>query len=122
MKICFRDGHCRDKFPLSDSRATRIFEKIHCDLRGPYRHVSSCGARYFFTIIDDFSRAVLIYLMEDKIEVFRMFMMFVAMVDRQFSQTIRVLQSDNETEFNCLLDFFSATGISFKTSCVATPQ
>ncbi|XP_060675585.1 uncharacterized protein LOC132804998 [Ziziphus jujuba] len=42
--------------------------------------------------------------------------------DRQFSQTVKVVQSDNGTEFQCLLDYFSATGILFQTSCVGTPQ
>ena len=51
-----------------------------------------------------------------------MFMSFVAMVDWQFSQTIKVVQSDNGTEFNCLIDYFNATGILFQTSCVGTPQ
>nr|CAN82171.1 hypothetical protein VITISV_040546 [Vitis vinifera] len=121
-EICFRAKHPRDKFPLSDNKATRIFEKIHCDLWASYKHVSSCGARYFLTIVDDFSRAVWIYLLVDKTEVFRMFMSFIAMVDRQFSQTVKVVQSDNGTEFKCLLDYFSATGILFQTSCVGTPQ
>ena len=121
-EVCMRAKHSRDKFPLSDNKASRIFEKIHCDLWGPYRHVSSCGARYFLTIVDDFSRAVWIYLLVDKLEVFQMFMSFVAMVDRQFSQTIKVVQSDNGTEFNCLIDYFNATGILFQTSCVGTPQ
>ena len=72
---------------------------------GPYRHVSSSAARYFLTIVDDFSRVVWTYLLIDKLEVFDMFMSFVAMIDRQFSQTIQVVQSDNGTEFNCLLDW-----------------
>ena len=117
-----RAKHPRDKFPLSDNKASRIFEKIHCDLWGPYHHVSSCGARYFLTIVDDFSRAVWIYLLVDKTEVFSMFMAFVAMVDRQFNHTIKVVQSDNGTEFNCLIDYFTATGILFQTSCVDTLQ
>ncbi|KAH7560579.1 hypothetical protein JRO89_XS10G0048100 [Xanthoceras sorbifolium] len=37
-EICFRAKHPRDKFPLSDNKATRIFEKIHCDLWGLYKH------------------------------------------------------------------------------------
>ncbi|XP_057520839.1 uncharacterized protein LOC130801095 [Amaranthus tricolor] len=81
-----KDG---DKFPLSDNKASRIFEKVHCDLWGLYRHPSSCDARYFLTIVDDFSRAVWLYLVIDKTEVFNMFMSFVAMIDRQFSQTIK---------------------------------
>ena len=82
--ICFRAKHSRDNFPLSDGRASRIFEKVHCDLWGAYRHESSCGARYFLIVVDDYFRAVWIYLLMDKTEVFRMFMSFVALVNRQF--------------------------------------
>ncbi|XP_021772819.1 uncharacterized protein LOC110736809 [Chenopodium quinoa] len=52
-EVCMRAKHPRDSFPLSDNKASRIFEKIHCDLWGPYRHVSSCGARYFLTLQRD---------------------------------------------------------------------
>ena len=79
-EVCFRAKHPRDKFNLSDNRASRIFEKVHCDLWGPYRHPSSCDARYFLTIVDDFSRAVWLYLMIDKTEVFNMFMSFYLIV------------------------------------------
>ena len=72
--------------------------------------------------MDDYSRAVWIYLLVDKTEVFHMFMRFVSMVDRQFSQTIKIVQSDNGTEFNCLYDYFVANGIIFQTSCVGTSQ
>ena len=99
-ETCFRSKHSR-----SNSKASRIFEKIHCNLWGPYRHVSSNGARYFLTIVDDYSRAVWTYLLVDKVEVLSMFMSFVAMVQCQFSQTIKIVQSDNGTEFRCLLDF-----------------
>nr|GMC80250.1 Retrovirus-related Pol polyprotein from transposon TNT 1-94 [Ipomoea batatas] len=105
-EVCFRAKQPREKFPLSNNRASRIFEKIQCDLWGPYRHQSSCGARYFFTTIDDYSRAVWIYLLIDKTEVLKMFLSFVAMIDRQFSQSIKVVQSDNGAEFKCLRAFF----------------
>lgn len=83
-EICFRAKHPRDKFPLSDNRASCIFEKVHCDLWGSYRHSSSCGARYFLTLVDDYSRVVWIYLLVDQTEVFCMFTAFIAMVERQF--------------------------------------
>ncbi|XP_074318261.1 uncharacterized protein LOC141655061 [Silene latifolia] len=47
----------RNSFTLNDKHASAMFELIHCDLLGPYRIVSSCGAKYFRTIVDDFSRA-----------------------------------------------------------------
>ena len=121
-EVCFRAKHPRDRFYLSENKASRIFEKVHCDLWGPYRHPSSCDARYFLTIVDDYSHAIWLYLMIDKTEVFRMFMSFVAMINRQFSQTIKIVQSDNGTEFQCLLGYFNDNGILFQTSCVGTPQ
>ena len=121
-EVCFRAKHPRSKFLISDHKASRIFGKVHCDLWGPYKHVSSCGAKYFLTLVDDYSRAVWVYLLIDKTEVFTMFMAFIAMIHRQFSQTIQVVQSDNGTEFNCLKDYFTANGILFQTSCVNTPQ
>ncbi|XP_057543915.1 uncharacterized protein LOC130823315 [Amaranthus tricolor] len=121
-EVCFCSKHHRDKFSLSANSCSPIFEKIHCDLWGPYRHESSCGARYFLTIVDVFSRAVWIYLLIDEKEVFQMFMAFVAMVDRQFGQSITIVQSDNGSEFKCLIDYFRDNGILFQTSCVGTPQ
>ena len=67
--VCQRAKQRRDKFSVSDNKTSGIFELVHCDLWGPYRTVSSCGASYFLTIVDDFSRAVWIYLLADKKEV-----------------------------------------------------
>lgn len=89
---------------------------------GSFYTISSCGARYFLTIVDDYSRAVWVYLLIDKKEVFKMFMSFIALVDRQFNKNIRFVQSDNGTEFNSLKDYFMENGILFQSSCVGTPQ
>ena len=51
-----------------------------------------------------------------------MFLMLVAIVERQLSQTMKIVQSDNDSEFNFLRDCFHTTGIIFQTSCVGTPQ
>ena len=77
-----------DKFPVSEYNAYAIFELIHCDLWGPYGTISSCGASYFFTIIDDFSRAVWIYLLVDK-EVPNILKMFFSMVERQLISKLK---------------------------------
>ncbi|CAH9143337.1 unnamed protein product [Cuscuta epithymum] len=120
--ICFRAKQTRDSFPDSNNKTSRIFELIHCDLWGPYNTPSSCGAKMFLTIVDDYSRAVWIYLLLDKTEVFKMFMAFIAMVERQFSKKVCIVRSDNGTEFNRLKQFFRTSGIIFQTSCVGTPQ
>jgi hypothetical protein len=35
--VCQREKQSRDNFPLSNNKATSIFELIHCDLWGPYQ-------------------------------------------------------------------------------------
>lgn len=84
-------------FPVSDSKASRTFEIIHCDLWGPYNTVSSCGARYFLTLVDDFSRAVWVILLIDKTEVNKMFLNFFSMIERQFNAKVQTVRSDNGT-------------------------
>ena len=56
---------------MSTHNATSSFDLLYCDLWGPYRTPSSCDASYFLTIMDDFSRAIWIYLLADKREVVR---------------------------------------------------
>ena len=65
--VCHQAKQCRNKFPISNTRAaTCRFEIIDCDLWGKYHTPSSCGATYFLTL-DDYSKAVWVYLLFDKI-------------------------------------------------------
>ena len=57
-EVSFRAKQTREKFPLSEHKASSAFELIHCDLWGPYKTPSTCGAFYFLTIIDDYSCVV----------------------------------------------------------------
>ncbi|GAA0151182.1 transmembrane signal receptor [Lithospermum erythrorhizon] len=120
--VCHQAKHTRDTFITSEHKATCTFELIHYDLWGPYHTPSSCGARYVLTIVDDYSRAVWLFLLIDKTEVLKYFMQFFALVDRQFNAKVRFVCSDNGTEFLSLRDYFSKNGIVFQTSCVGTPQ
>lgn len=120
--VCLRSKQTRNPFPDSYNKASSSFELIHCDLWGPYRTLVFCGSRYFFTTVDDYSRAVWLYLLPDKLEVSDRLQEFVALVKRQFNCDIKTLRSDNGTEFMCLSKFFRKEGIIHETSCVGTPQ
>jgi hypothetical protein len=120
--ICLRAKQSRDNFPVSEKKAATPFHLIHCDLWGPYRNATFCGARYFLTIVDDFSRAVWIYLLIDKTEVSKYLYQFLAMVERQFCTQVKIIRSDNGTEFTCMKQNFRDCGIIHETSCVGTPQ
>ena len=121
-EVCFKSKQTREVFYESSNKATESFGLIHVDLWGPYRIPSSCGATYFLTIVDDFSRAVWIYLLLEKSEVRTVLPNFCALVQRQFNKAVKIVRSDNGSEFMCLSRYFSENGIIHQTSCVARPQ
>lgn len=120
--VCFRAKQTRETFSLSNARAIKPFELLHCDVWGPYRYQSTCGAYYFLTSVDDYSRAVWIFLMASKAEVNTLVQNFFNMVHTQFQGILQVFRSDNGTEFKPLIPFFRAKGVIYQTSCPYTPQ
>jgi len=46
--ICLCAKHPWESFPISKTKTFDIFQLIHCDLWGPYRTPTFCGARYFW--------------------------------------------------------------------------
>jgi hypothetical protein len=89
---------------------------------GSFRTRASCGAIYFLTIVDDCSRAVWVYLLKTKDEVSHIIKQFFAMVHRQHNKQIKVLRSDNGTEFQGLKNYFQENGVIHQTSIRYTPQ
>lgn len=83
---------------------------------------SSHGASYFLTIVDDFSRTVWTFLLLEKSDVKKFIQSFCTYTKTQFGKTIKMVRSDNGTEFTCLADFFKSKGIIHQNSCVGTPQ
>ncbi|GJZ21031.1 ribonuclease H-like domain-containing protein [Tanacetum coccineum] len=67
-EVCHRAKQTRESFPLSDHKSKNPGELVHFDLWGPYRVTSKEGYKYFLTIVDDFSRAVWVYLIKSKDE------------------------------------------------------
>lgn len=120
--ICLRAKQTRDCFHDSDNKAAGIFDLIHCDVWGPYRTPSSSGASYFLTVVDDYSRAVWIFLILEKREVMQTLQNFFVKVERQFAKRVKIMRSDNGTEFTCMKAYLNKEGILHQTSCVGTPQ
>ena len=78
---------------------------------GKYSTASSYVATYFITLVDDYSRVVLVYLLFDKTEITTMFKSIFSMIERQFNAKVKVIRSDNGTKFNGMREFFSDNGI-----------
>ncbi|GKB39630.1 ribonuclease H-like domain-containing protein [Tanacetum coccineum] len=67
-EIFQRAKQTREHFPLSDHTSKRLGDLVHLDLWAPYKVTSSEGFRYFLTVVDDYTRAVWVYLIESKDE------------------------------------------------------
>lgn len=122
--VCCRAKQTRSSFTINKKHSLHLFDLIHCDLWGPYRTVSSTGARYFLTILDDFSRHVWVYLLHDKHEACSTLIKFITMVQTQFNFMVKRVQTDNGTEFlsSSLRSFCDNRGILQQRSCAYTPQ
>ncbi|KAJ0838105.1 putative RNA-directed DNA polymerase [Helianthus annuus] len=121
---CLRAKHTRSPFPTSISKTNEPFELIHCDIWGPYRTPSFSRANYFLIIVDDYSRAVWVFLIKYKNEASRCLINFHKMVEVHFRKSIKRIRSDNGGEFtsNMMKDFYDKNGILLETSCPHTPQ
>ena len=66
---------------------------------GPYHTASFLGCHYFLCVVDDFSRAVWLFLLKDKSETgkFLKYLCFVAQT--QFGHSVQRIRSYNGTEF-----------------------
>ncbi|KAK3036929.1 hypothetical protein RJ639_030894 [Escallonia herrerae] len=121
---CCHAKHSRTVFPDSTSRAMDIFGLVHCDILGPYRVSTISGTKYFLTIVDDYSRAVWVYLMHDKGQIDTLLRNFCNMVHTQFGKLVKIIRSDNGHEFDSqpMTQFYNDHGILHQTSMVDTPK
>lgn len=123
-EVCHKAKQSRDPFPLSENKSSVFGQLIHLDVWGPYKVISREGFRYFLTIVDDYSRSVWVYMLKTKDEVFGMFVNFYNLVLTQFDNKIKVIRSDNGTEFinHKMNDFVNTICLIHQTSCAYTPQ
>ncbi|CAL9025353.1 unnamed protein product [Prunus brigantina] len=120
--ICPMAKQTRLPFPLSSISSNVPFALLHCDIWGPHKIKSHSGARYFLTIVDDYTRCTWLFLMTHKSETQSLLKSFFTFVRTQFHTTIMAIRADNGTEFLSLRDFFLHNGVEFQRSCVYTPQ
>ncbi|KAK9732073.1 Integrase core domain [Popillia japonica] len=106
-------------------RSNRVLELVHTDVCGPINPVSHTGNMYFVTFVDDYSRFVMVYVIEHKDEVLKCFKDYEAKVSALFSnKKIAKLKCDNGREYcsNSFLKFCEEKGIEISYTPPYTPQ
>ena len=94
------------------------------DLWGPSRIESHSGARYFLSLVDDYSRKLWIYVLKSKDELFNTFKSWKVLIENQSNRKVKRLRSDNGLEF-CSAEFNNFcrdNGIVRHRTTVGTPQ
>jgi hypothetical protein len=121
---CELAKHTRGTYPSRGLRSEKPFEVIHSDVWGPCEVHSVSGHRWFVTFIDCFSRYTWLYLLKHKSDVFVVFKDLYALIQNQFGSTIKILRSDNGTEYmnQEFGKFLASYGIEHQTTCVNTPE
>ena len=121
---CVLGKQKRVKFGTAIHNTEGILDYIHTDVWGPTKAASLGGKHYFVTFVDDFSRRVWVYMLKSKDEVFETFLVWKKMVENQTGRKIKVLRSDNGTEYrnDQFFYFCKEEGISRHFTVRDTPQ
>lgn len=122
---CLMSKQARKKFPSKTSyEAGGILELIHGDLCGPITPETASGYRYFFLLVDDYSRFMWVYFLKSKDEAFKVFKCFRAQVEKSTERKIKVLRTDRGGEFTSkdFKDYCESAGIERHYTTPYTPQ
>lgn len=111
-------------YPAVRPKAENPGEMIHSDVCGPMNIESPRGSRYFVLFKDDCTGYRQVYFMRHKSEVLDRFKIFEALVSKQTKNQIKILRSDNGTEYTSrqFREFLEKKGIIHEKSAPYSPQ
>ena len=99
-------------------------ELLHMDLFGPNAYKSLGGNSYGLVIVDEFSRLMYVFFLDDKSQVQKIFKNFTRKAQNHFEVKIKKVRSDNGTTFNKrnVGTFLDEKSLSHEFSATYTPQ
>lgn len=124
-ETCLAGKMARKPFPsVVDRKAKQILDIIHTDLCGPFSTATPSGNRYFLSLIDDYSRFVVIYLLKEKSEAKEKVKDFVYFCQNYFGRKPKVIRADGGGEYvnNDLNNFYAKEGIVPQFTTAYSPQ
>ncbi|KAA0051598.1 Retrovirus-related Pol polyprotein from transposon TNT 1-94 [Cucumis melo var. makuwa] len=77
------------------SRKPNVLELVYSDVFGPMKTKSLEGALYFVTFTDDHSRQIWVYTLKTKDPVLQVFKQFHASIERETSEKLKYIRTDN---------------------------
>ena len=92
-------GKQTNKTTKGAKRSSEILEIIHTDICGPFPTPCLNGQRYFISFIDDHTRFMFLYLLNDKAEALNAFKTYKVEVEKQKDKKIKIVRSDRGGEY-----------------------
>ena len=90
----------RRPFPAQSTyRASDALELLHGDLCGHITPATHGGKKYFFLVVDDYSRYMWVVLLRSKDEAFEVFKKLKAATEMEHKLKVRALRTDRDGEF-----------------------
>lgn len=124
-ECCIEGKMARLPYPQQAARkTTQPLQLIHTDLCGPMSNVTPGGKKYFMSLIDDYSRYMVLYLLEDKTEAKDRIKDYVRLVENKFGRKPQVIRSDRGGEYvnKELKRFYQQEGIEMQLTAGYAPQ
>uniref|UniRef100_A0AAV1U517 Polyprotein n=1 Tax=Peronospora matthiolae TaxID=2874970 RepID=A0AAV1U517_9STRA len=112
------------KSPYGHVKTKEVLQLVHSDVMGPMESKSRGGSRFVVTFIDDYSRYIVAYYIENKSEVTDRFIEYKALMENQLSKKIKCIRTDNGTEYvnRRFSGVCRKSGIMHQTTVPYSPQ
>ncbi|CAL8084841.1 unnamed protein product [Prunus armeniaca] len=111
-------------FSQSTWKERAPLELVHANICGSTRTPSFNGKKYFLLFVDDYSRMMWVYFLEQKSEAFSFFKQCKAYGEKQSGYNLKTLRTDCGGEFtsNEFSEFCKSNGIKRELTASYTPQ
>ncbi|KAG1659195.1 hypothetical protein FOA52_005673 [Chlamydomonas sp. UWO 241] len=121
---CITGKSSREPLVASKSPPNLLLHVLHSDLMGPLSPASRGGARYVMTVIEDYSRYSLVFLLKNKSDASHSMRQAIAFFECQTGASVRNVRSDRGGEFinHALYDHYKAKGIVPQHTMPHTPE
>lgn len=124
-ECCLQGKLARSPFPPVVERSSKQpLDLVHSDLCGPMEHSTPSGNKYLMTVIDDYSRFCVVYLLKSKAEAADKIREYVRWTENVFGRKPRAIRTDGGGEYTGheLLNFYKAEGIETQFTVPYSPQ
>jgi transposase InsO family protein len=103
---------------------TRPLEMIYMNLFGPIAYISIDGNKYGPISIDDYSRFIWVFFLQDKSETQEELKKFLKSAQNEFDAKVKKIRNDNGSEFKNtqVEDYLDQKGIKHEFLAHYTPQ